>query len=67
MVAGSALGIGSVSAYAGRYTPSFVDAVFRTIPRFAGAAVKQLVQIPDEAETHECEVLASAKQDGLTC
>ena len=63
VVAGSARGVGSVSAYAGQYTPSFVDAVLRTVPMFAKAAKKQLVQVPDESEIHECEVLASAKQD----
>ena len=62
VVAGSAPGVGSVSAYAGQYTPSFVDAVLKTVPMFAKAAKKQLVQVPDESEIHECEVLASAKQ-----
>ena len=63
VVAGSAKGIGAISAYAGQYTPSFVDAVLRTVPVFARRADRQLIQLPDATELHECEALASAKAE----
>ena len=63
VIAGSAPGIGRISTFAGQYTPSFVDAVLRTVPVFEKSAKQQLIQLADATEIHECEVLVSAKQD----
>jgi len=62
-IAGTAPGVGSISAFAGQYTPSFVDAVLRTVPVFAKASEQQLVSLIDHTTQHECEVLTAAKQE----
>ena len=60
VIAGSAPGVGLISAFAAQCTPSFVDAVLRTVPMFAKAVERQLV---DHTECQENEILASSKQE----
>ena len=63
VIAGSAPGVGQISTFAAQYTPSFVDAVLRTVPKFAQAVERQLVQLVDHTEQHENEILVSSKQE----
>ena len=53
IIAGSAPGVGSISVFAGQYTPQFVQAVLQTVPTFQQYEAASLV---------ECEVGTSAQR-----
>ena len=57
-IAGSCKGVGKISTYAGRYTPTFVRTVFETVPSFREMAQSQVVECHPWEPKHEQEVLA---------
>ena len=65
VIAGSWPGTGSISTFAGRYTPDFVQAVLETVPTFARAFNAALVEVEPWPEKVVDEVLM-AKGD-LAC
>lgn len=61
-VAGSHPEVGSISAFTGKYTPQFVEAVMDTVPRFVSMKKACLVEDVEWSTHHVQEVLA-AKPD----
>ena len=61
-VAGSDKTVGQISAFAGKYTPQFVEAVMETVPRYRDLKKQSLVPSPDWPAHAVQEVLA-AKPD----
>ena len=62
IIAGSAPGVGSVSVFAGQYTPQFVQAVLQTVPTFQQYEATSLVECEVGTNAQRHEVLM-AKQD----
>ena len=58
-IAGSAPGVGSISTFAGVYTPQFVNAVLETIPAFKQCAAASVVECDLSSEPACQEVLVS--------
>lgn len=58
-IAGSAAGVGSISEFAGQYTPAFVQAVLRTVPVHRQLESNQAVECHDWVPKHGHEVLAA--------
>ena len=63
-VAGSSPGIGSVSQFAGQYTPAFVEAVLKTVPSFVRSRKAQEVAV-SELEEHSVQECLANHQDAL--
>ena len=61
-MAGSHPEVGSISAFTGKYTPQFVEAVMDTVPRFVSMKKACLVEDVEWSTHHVQEVLA-AKPD----
>ena len=61
-IAGSAPGIGSVSTFAGQYTPQFVQAVLNTVPRYVQESAIGLVNCEPEPMPEEV-LMAKADLD----
>ena len=61
-IAGSCPEVGSISKFAGKYTPQFVEAVMETVPSFRELKQQQLAPCPDWSGEQFTEVLA-AKPD----
>ena len=60
VIAGSHPQVGSVSRFAGQYSPDFVEAVLRTVPQFARATEASLVQVD---EIHDqLDVFAASRE-----
>ena len=66
VIAGSAVGVGSISKFAGQYPPAFVESVLRTIPAFARVWEASLVQCEDESFSHVVEECLAAHREDLT-
>ena len=62
VIAGNRKEVGSISKFAGKYTPAFVEAVMETVPRFVQMKQDMLVQCPEWPSRCQHEVLA-AKPD----
>lgn len=56
-IAGSHPGVGSISTFAGRYTPQFVQAVLETVHLFVQAHTAHLVECQQDTEPSFQEVL----------
>ena len=63
VVAGSDSQVGSVSRFAGQYTPSFVDAVLRTVPSFEKRAAASLVTVEDPCMNFIHEQFVAAREN----
>ena len=61
-IAGSAPGVGSISTFAGVYTPQFVNAVLETIPAFKQCAAASVVEC-DLTSEPACQEILMSKAD----
>ena len=62
VIAGTSSEVGSISKFAGKYTPQFVESVMHTVPRFVKMQEACLLTCPEWTHSAEQEVLA-AKPD----
>ena len=58
VIAGSALGVGKISTFAGQCTPAFVQAVLRTVPAFHRIESASLVECSHWPQRYHDEVCA---------